>query len=112
MGTPAGDSSERPPNLAPDDTVNKQAQRFRCVQCGKLDVPRVIAGKAGWIAIALWAISSLVWAVGLLLTLRTVLFIGLALYLPALLYTLWYFYQREAACRHCGSRQLESGDGD
>lgn len=91
--------------------MNKQAQRFRCSQCGQIDVPRAVAGRAGWIAIALWALSSVVWAIGLLLTIRSVLFIGLALLLPAFLYTLWYFYQREVACRHCGSRQLESADG-
>lgn len=89
--------------------MNKQTQQFRCAQCGQVDVPRAIAGKAGWIAIALWALSSVVWAIGLVLGLRIVLFIGLALYLPALLYTLWYFFQKEAACRHCGSRQLEPG---
>lgn len=70
----------------------------------------MLAGRAGWVALALWALSSVVWAVGFLLTLRTVLFIGLLLYLPALLYTLWYFYQREAACRHCGGRQLEASE--
>lgn len=89
--------------------MNNQTQQFRCVECGQVDVPRAIAGRAGWIAIALWALSSVVWAIGLVMGLRTVLFIGLALFLPALLYTLWYFFQREAACRHCGSRQLEPG---
>lgn len=92
--------------------MNKQAQQFRCVKCGKTDVPRAIAGRAGWIAIALWVLSSVVWAAGLLLKLRIVLFIGLILYLPALIYTLWYFYRREVACRHCGSRHLESGGAD
>ena len=92
--------------------MNKQANRVRCVECGQIDVPRAMAGRAGWIAIALWVFPSVVWAIGLLLTLRTVLFAGLALYLPALLYTLWYFYRREAACRHCGSRQLERADAN
>ena len=91
--------------------MNNETQRLRCTQCGQVDVPKRMPGGPGWIALALWAISSLVWAIGFILTIPALLYAGIVLLLPALIYTLWYFFRREQACRHCGGRTLGPASG-
>lgn len=87
--------------------MDNQAERLRCTRCGKVDVPRAMPIGPAWLALALWALATVVWAAGFLLSIPSVLFLGLALLLPAMIYTLWYFFRREQACRHCGGRELE-----
>lgn len=79
--------------------------RMRCLECGQVDRVAKVPGGPGWLALALWAGSFAAWAASWYWVAFHWLF--LALLLAALLYTLWYFFQREKACRHCGARRLE-----
>lgn len=79
--------------------------RMRCTRCEKVDQPRLAGAGPGWIAIALWGATLVAWVVAwYVMPIFVVFWVVL---LAALLYTLWYFFKRENACRHCGCRILE-----
>jgi Flp pilus assembly protein TadB len=87
--------------------VNNVEERYRCAQCGQVDAPgRSLPGPA-WVAIALWAGAAAVWALGATLAVPALFWVAAVIFLGALLYTLWLFFRRERACRHCGGRALE-----
>lgn len=90
-------------------TDNTSAGRFRCVQCGQVDRPGWIGPGPAWIAVFLWLGATVAWVIawyapGVMVAVWVLL-------LAALIYTLWYFAQRERACRHCGARELEPDRG-
>ncbi|MBI4410428.1 MAG: hypothetical protein HY561_12010 [Gemmatimonadetes bacterium] len=78
---------------------------MRCLRCQTVDYPRLVRRGPGWIAVFLWFGAAVTWTAwtfygwpGALF----VFFIG-----ASLLYTLWYFFKQEQACRECGARELE-----
>ncbi|MGH7475815.1 MAG: hypothetical protein ACRELD_05975 [Longimicrobiales bacterium] len=76
----------------------------RCLSCGSVDAPVIVRGGPGWVALMLWLLTLAFWAASWYVTaLSAVFWIAL---LAALIYTLWYFYKKERACRSCGSRDL------
>lgn len=79
--------------------------QFRCLSCGQVDVPTRVGPAPGWISIALWVLSAAMWTLSYWWPFFVVAF-WVAL-LAALIFTLWYFAKREAACRHCGARRIE-----
>lgn len=89
--------------------MNNPEDRLRCVSCGRVDVPRIVPGGPGWVALALWAMVGIVWAIDFAVTTSWLAFVAAILFFAAFVYTLWYFYRREQACRHCGGRRLEPG---
>lgn len=89
--------------------MNNPDDRLRCVSCGQVDVPEAVPVSPAWIALALWATVGIVWAVDFVVTTSWLAFLAAILFFVAFVYTLWYFYRREKACRHCGSRELEPG---
>lgn len=89
------------------DPMNKPDDHLRCTSCGQVDRPRVSRAGPGWIALALWVVAALLMGLPYLLGVAWTIYIGAAALLGALVYTLWYFSRREAACRHCGATHLE-----
>ena len=87
--------------------VDDTRRILRCVQCGKVDAPIRVGPGPGWLALMLWAGSALLWTLGMVLGSTGIGYLAAAVFLAALIYTLWYFYRREQACRHCGGRRLE-----
>lgn len=88
--------------------MNNTDERLRCVSCGEVDFPDTIPVGPGWLALALWAMVGVLWAVDFVVATSWLIFVAAVAFFAAFLYTLWYFYRRERACRHCGARQLES----
>jgi len=93
------------------DTMNNPAGSMRCVRCGQIDAPILRATKPGWLALALWALAGLIWAIGFAVATAWLSYVAAVAFLLAFLYTLRYFFQREKACRHCGGRDLEVHGG-
>lgn len=89
--------------------MNNADERLRCTSCGEIDFPKPVARGPGWIALALWALVALLWAVDFVLATSWLVFVAGIVFFAAFTYTLWYFYRREQACRHCGARTLEPG---
>lgn len=83
-------------------------EELRCTHCGEVASPVRVGPGPGWLAIILWAGAGAVWTVGYFVAQSWLPYLGAVLFLGAFIYTLWYFYKREQACRHCGSRTLES----
>lgn len=75
-----------------------------CVQCGHVGSPISVGPGPGWLALMLWAAALAFWLLGLLLQSLWIGYLAAPVFLGALIYTLWYFYRREKACRHCGAR--------
>lgn len=85
--------------------MNNAAERLSCVECGSVDSPVRVGPGPGWLALAMWALAAAVWVVGLWLPWAT--YAAAVVFFLAFVYTLWYFYKREQACRHCGGRAFE-----
>lgn len=83
---------------------NEAVRELACVDCGHVGSPINIGPGPGWLAIMLWATAAALWALGLGLQNIWVGYVAAPVFLAALIYTLWYFYRREKACRHCGTR--------
>jgi 4-hydroxybenzoate polyprenyltransferase len=80
-----------------------------CVRCGRVDSPIRVGPGPGWLAILLWASAAALWTAGMALQRVWVGYLAAPVFLGALIYTLWYFYRREKACRHCGARWMTAG---
>lgn len=85
---------------ADNDTVRQDG----CVQCGHVDSPISVGPGPGWLAGALWAAAAVLWTLSMVLPSLWLGYLAAFVFLGALIYTLWYFYRREKACRHCGTR--------
>lgn len=85
-------------------TDNEAVREPACVECGHVDSPISVGPGPGWLAIALWATAALLWILGMVLQSLWVGYLAAPVFLGALIYTLWYFFKREKACRHCGVR--------
>ncbi len=83
---------------------NEVAREPGCVDCGHVGSPINVGPGPGWIAILLWAGAAALWVLGLAVQNIWVGYLAAPVFLGALIYTLWYFYRREKACRHCGAR--------
>ncbi|MGH7482660.1 MAG: hypothetical protein ACRELV_10940 [Longimicrobiales bacterium] len=82
--------------------------QVRCPSCGHVDYPVAVRRGPGWLALLLWVATAAAWAVswyGATTAFTTVFW---ALLLLSMLYTLWYFWTQETACRSCGARELEA----
>lgn len=84
------------------------AAEQRCTECGTVDSPISVGPGPLWLAIALWASAGLIWVLGFALEVVWLGYMAAIVLLGAFIYTLWYFFRRERACRHCGSRNLEN----
>ena len=91
--------------------MNNTEERLRCVSCGEVDVPASVPVGPGWAALLLWVSAGVVWAVGFIFAVAWTSYLAAFVFLVAFLYTLWYFFRRERACRHCGARQLQPPTG-
>lgn len=91
--------------------MNNPEHRVRCESCGEVDYPEPVARGPGWIALALWVSVGVLWAVDFVVATSWLIFVAAVMFFAAFVYTLWYFYRREQACRHCGGRQLEPQQG-
>ena len=80
---------------------NRTAAGAGCARCGKADPPIKVGPGPGWLALLLWGASAALWVIGMVAEASWLLYPTAAVFLAALLYTLWYFYRREEACRHC-----------
>ena len=88
--------------------MNNPDQRLRCATCGQVDTPRHAGRGRGRIALALWALVGLLWAVDFVVATSWLIFVAAIVFFVAFVYTLRYFFRRELACRHCGATQLEA----
>lgn len=82
---------------------NRAGAGAPCVRCGKVDSPIRVGPGPGWLALALWAGAAALWIIGMVAAATWLTYPTAAVFLAALVYTLWYFYRREEACRHCGA---------
>lgn len=80
-----------------------------CVRCGKVDSPIKVGPGPGWLALLLWAAAAALWAIGMVAGASWLTYPTAAVFLAALIYTLWYFYRREEACRHCRAPWTAAG---
>jgi hypothetical protein len=87
-----------------EQTDNEATRDRSCVECGHVGSPINVGPGPGWLALILWALAGAFWIVGMMLQSLLVGYLAAPLFLGALVYTLWYFYRREKACRHCGAR--------
>jgi purine-cytosine permease-like protein len=87
--------------------MDNPGDKVRCASCGEVDVPDTVAGGPGWIAVALWALAALVWALGFAVARAWLSYVAAIAFFIAFVYTLWYLFRRERACRHCGGRRLD-----
>jgi 4-hydroxybenzoate polyprenyltransferase len=87
-----------------DQADNDAIRRPACVECGHVDSPINLGPGPGWLAVILWASAAAFWTLGMALQILWVGYLAAPVFLAALIYTLWYFYRREKACRHCGAR--------
>jgi hypothetical protein len=85
-------------------TDNEALRDPGCVQCGHVDSPINIGPGPAWLALMLWGAAAALWALGMAMQTLWVGYLAAPVFLGALVYTLWYFYRREKACRHCGAR--------
>lgn len=83
---------------------NKTVRSGACVQCGHVDSPINVGPGPGWLAVVLWGAAAAFWTLGLALQSIWIGYLAAPVFLGALIYTLWYFFRREKACRHCGVR--------
>lgn len=83
---------------------NDAVRRDGCVQCGHVDSPINVGPGPGWLAVALWGTAAVLWTLSMVLPSLWAGYLAALVFLAALVYTLWYFYRREKACRHCGAR--------
>lgn len=88
---------------------NRSGAGAACVRCGKVDAPIRVGRGPGWLAIVLWAASAALWTLGMITGASWLTWPTAAVFLAALIYTLWYFYKREEACRHCGAHWTGPG---
>ena len=65
----------------------------------------------GSLALLLWGASAALWTIGMVAEATWLLYPTAAVFLAALLYTLWYFHRREDACRHCRAPWASAGSG-
>jgi hypothetical protein len=92
------------------EPVNNEATHSRsCIQCGKVDSPINVGPGPGWLALMLWGAAAAFWILGMALQSLWIGYLAAPVFLGALIYTLWYFYRREKACRHCGGRWTTDG---
>lgn len=82
---------------------------MRCTSCGAIGYPAVVRGGPGWLALFLWGGALAAWVGSWYVVALTIVF--WVVLLTALIYTMWYFYKQERACRSCGSRTLEPQGG-
>lgn len=87
-----------------EQTDNEAARSPACAQCGHVDSPINVGPGPGWLALLLWAAAAAFWILGLILQSIWIGYLAAPVFLGALVYTLWYFYRREKACRQCGAR--------
>lgn len=87
-----------------EQTDNDPARGPSCVQCGHVDSPINVGPGPGWLALILWGAAAAFWTLGMVLQSIWIGYLAAPVFLAALVYTLWYFYRREKACRHCGAR--------
>jgi hypothetical protein len=85
-------------------TDNEAGPGTACVECGHVDSPISVGPGPGWLAVALWGAAAALWTLGMVLQNLWVGYLAAPVFLGALVYTMWYFYKREKACRHCGVR--------
>jgi hypothetical protein len=93
-------------------TNNEAARGPACVQCGSVESPITVGPGPGWLAVMLWGAAAGFWLLGMALQSLWVGYVAAPVFLAALIYTLWYFYRREKACRHCGGRWATGGAVD
>jgi hypothetical protein len=82
---------------------NEAMQNRACVECGHVDSPINVGPGPGWLAVILWGVAAAFWILGMMLESLWIGYLAAPVFLGALIYTLWYFYRRERACRHCGA---------
>jgi uncharacterized membrane protein len=90
-------------------TDNEAVRDQACVECGHVDSPISVGPGPGWLALALWVAAAALWTLGMVLQTLWVGYLAAPVFLGALIYTLWYFFKREQACRHCGVRWTTAG---
>lgn len=90
-------------------TGNESAHGAGCVQCGRVDSPIRAGPGPGWLALLLWAAAAALWTIGMVLEATWLTYPAAAVFLGALIYTLWYFARREEVCRHCSARWDATG---
>lgn len=90
-------------------TGNESPGGAACVQCGRVDSPLRVGPGPGWLALLLWAAAAGLWILGMILEATWLTYPTAAVFLGALLYTLWYFARREEVCRHCTARWQTPG---
>lgn len=83
-------------------------ERLECASCGEVDVPASVPPGPGWAALALWAGAGLLWVLGFALGVAWPSYLAAVVFLIAFLYSLWYFFRKVDACRHCGARTFRS----
>jgi hypothetical protein len=87
-----------------EDADNKAVRDLTCVQCGHVGSPINVGPGPGWLALILWGAAALIWILGVLLQSLVVGYLAAPAFLGAFIYSLWYFYRREKACRECGAK--------
>lgn len=87
---------------------NDSVRGSGCVQCGHVDTPINVGPGPGWLAAGLWGAAAALWLINMLVPALWPGHLAAAVLLAAFIYTLWYFYRREKACRHCGARWVGS----
>ena len=75
--------------------------QVRCESCGHVDVPTRVSPGPGWLAFVIWSIGALLLLAGFFLA--ALRYAAWAVLLAGALYTIWFFWRRREACRHCGS---------
>jgi uncharacterized membrane protein len=92
-----------------EQTDNEAVRDQACVECGHVDSPISVGPGPGWLAVMLWGAAAALWTLGMVLQSLWVGYLAAPVFLGALIYTMWYFFRREKACRHCGVRWTAAG---
>jgi hypothetical protein len=85
--------------------------RVRCTSCGEIDYPGVTRRGPGWLALLLWTATAAAWVAAWYGAVAMFTIVFWILLFASLVYTLWYFWKQERACRACGARELEAHAG-
>ena len=89
------------------DSADNAIGARRCVSCGRVDTPIRRPPGPGGLAVGLWAAAGALWAIGFALGIVWLPYGAAIVFLGAFIYTLWYFFRREEACRHCGGGRFD-----
>lgn len=90
-----------------EQTDNEAVRDPGCMQCGHVGSPVNVGPGPGWLALMLWGAAAALWILGMATQTLWAGYLAAPVFLGALVYTLWYFYRREKACRQCGARWAE-----